>query len=163
MGIAVFAGSFDPPSLGHLDIIKRASRIFSHLHIVIAINSEKKSFFTPEERKTMMQEIVKDISNVTVVTYSSLIVEYARKVGADTLVRGIRNVDDFSYEFDLALLNKGLEKNIETVFLPTSPRYFVIRSSAIKELAKYNGDLSSMVPDIVATALKEKRAQQTKT
>lgn len=156
MGLAVFAGSFDPPTFGHLDIICRASRIFSQLHVVIAINPKKTFLFSEKERLEMMQHIVKDLHNVKVVTWSTLIVDYAESVGADALVRGIRNVADFSYEFDLALLNKGLNKNLETVFLVTDPKYFVLRSSSIKELAMYGGDVSTMVPKNVEDALKEK-------
>lgn len=156
MAIAVFAGSFDPPTFGHLDIIRRAAKIFAELHVVIAINSEKKFLFSEEERRTMLCDIVQDLNNVKVVTWDSLIVDYAERISADTLIRGIRNVADFSYEFDLALLNKGLNKNLETLFLVPDPKYFVLRSSFIKELARYNGDVSDMVPPIVAESLKKK-------
>lgn len=156
MAIAVFAGSFDPPTFGHLDIIRRAAKIFAELHVVIAVNSEKKFLFSEEERRTMLCDIVKDFNNVKVVTWDSLIVDYAERISADTLIRGIRNVADFSYEFDLALLNKGLNKNLETLFLVPDPKYFVLRSSFIKELARYNGDVSDMVPPIVAESLKKK-------
>lgn len=156
MGLAVFAGSFDPPTFGHLDIIYRVAKIFTELHVVIAINSEKTFLFSAEERFKMMEHILQHLKNVKVVTWDSLIVDYAEKIGADTLIRGIRNVADFSYEFDLALLNKGLNKDLETFFLVTDPRYFVLRSSSIKELAQYGGDLSTMVPNIVAMELKKK-------
>ena len=156
MSIAVFAGSFDPPSLGHLDIIKRACNIFSHLHVVIATNSEKRHLFSSEERLVLFKEILKDIRNVTVVTCDTLIVEYATKVGATTLVRGLRNIEDFSYEFDISVLNKKLCSSIETIFLPTDPKYFAISSTAIKEFAKYNQDLSTLVPEPVIKALREK-------
>lgn len=156
MALAVFAGSFDPPTYGHLDIIYRAAKIFSDLHVVIAVNSEKTFLFSAEERFKMLEHILRHLKNVKIVTWNSLIVEYAKSVSADTLIRGIRNSADFSYEFDLALLNKGLDKNLETLFLVTDPRYFVLRSSSIKELARYNGDVSTMVPKIVADALKNK-------
>ncbi|MEL3907772.1 MAG: pantetheine-phosphate adenylyltransferase [Treponemataceae bacterium] len=156
MSIAVFAGSFDPPTLGHLDIIRRAAKIFTELHVVIAINSQKQLLFTAEERQKMVEDNVGSFDNVKVVTWTSLIVSYARKVKADTLIRGVRNVADFSYEFDLAILNKSLDKDLETLFLVPDPKYFVLRSSAIKELARYNGDVSTMVPKNVALALREK-------
>ncbi|PIE98106.1 MAG: pantetheine-phosphate adenylyltransferase [Treponema sp.] len=153
---AVFAGSFDPPTYGHVDIVRRASKIFDELHIVIAVNNSKKYLFSDNERFEMMEELVTEFDNVKVVTWSSLIVNYADKVGADALIRGVRNVADFSYEFDLALLNKGLNKKIETLFMVPDPKYFVLRSSSIKELASFGGELSSMVPPVVQTLLKQK-------
>lgn len=162
MALAVFAGSFDPPTFGHLDIVNRAAKIFTELHVVIAVNSEKKALFSEDERLTMMQELLQPLDNVTVVTWDSLIADYARSIGAKTLVRGIRNVADFSYEFDLALLNRTLGTDLDTVFLVTDPRYFVLRSSAIKELAKFHGDLSGMVPPLVAEALYKKFPQNDK-
>jgi pantetheine-phosphate adenylyltransferase len=156
MAIAVFAGSFDPPTFGHLDVIQRAAKIFAELHVVIALNSQKSFLFNAEERFEMIRTIVAPHKNVKVVTWDSLVVDYAKKVNADTLVRGVRNVADFSYEFDLALLNKSLNKTLETLFLVPDPKYFVLRSSAIKELARYNGDVSAMVPEVVVEALKKK-------
>lgn len=156
MAIAVFAGSFDPPTFGHLDVIQRAAKIFAELHVVIAVNSQKNFLFTADERMKMLTDIVAPLDNVTVVTWDSLIADYAKKIHANTLIRGIRNVADFSYEFDLALLNKSLDKDLETLFLVPDPKYFVLRSSAIKELAYYDGDISTMVPEIVAESLKKK-------
>lgn len=156
MGKAVFAGSFDPPTYGHLNVIERAKEIFSEVHVVIAVNNDKKYLFSGDERLTMMQYLVKDWKNVVLSTWSSLIVDYAKKIGAGVLIRGVRNVSDFSYEFDLALMNRGLNPNIETMFLVPEPRFFVLRSSSIKELATFGGDVSDMVPQIVASALKEK-------
>lgn len=153
---AVFAGSFDPPTYGHLNVIERAQKIFSEVHVVIAVNNNKHYLFSGEERLNMMNTLVKKWDNVVVNTWQSLIVDYAEKIGAGALIRGVRNVSDFSYEFDLALMNKGLNHKIETVFLLPDPKYFVLRSSSIKELASFGGDLSGMVPDIVAAALKEK-------
>lgn len=156
MGKAVFAGSFDPPTYGHLNVIERAKEIFSEVHVVIAVNNDKKYLFSGDERLTMMQYLVKDWKNVVLSTWSSLIVDYAKKIGAGVLIRGVRNVSDFSYEFDLALMNRGLNPSIETMFLVPEPRFFVLRSSSIKELATFGGDVSDMVPQIVASALKEK-------
>ncbi len=153
---AVFAGSFDPPTFGHLSVIERARKIFNEVHVVIAINNNKRSLFTGEERKEMLDEMLKDWDNVIVNTWDNLIVDYAHKIEAAVLLRGVRNVSDFSYEFDLALMNKGLNQEIETMFLVPDPKYFVLRSSSIKELAAFGGDLSSMVPPNVEKALKEK-------
>lgn len=155
---ALFAGSFDPPTYGHIDVILRSSKIFTELHVLIAVNKKKSYLFTVEERLDMLQRLVKGYPNVSVSTWDSLVVEYAKMNDIKVLVRGVRNVSDFSYEFDLALLNRGLDREIETLFLPPDPRYFVLRSSAIRELASLGGDLSLMVPPIVEEKLKEKVA-----
>ena len=155
---ALFAGSFDPPTYGHIDVILRSSKIFTELHVLLAVNKKKSYLFTVEERLDMLQQLVKEYPNVSVSTWDSLVVEYAKKNDIKVLVRGVRNVSDFSYEFDLALLNRGLDREIETLFLPPDPRYFVLRSSSIRELASLGGDLSSMVPPIVEEKLKEKVA-----
>lgn len=153
---ALFPGSFDPPTFGHLNIIERARKIFGEIHVVIAVNSQKKYLFSEDERLEMMQKLTDKWDNVHVSTCRTLIVEYARKNNAIVLLRGIRNVADFSYEFDLSMLNKGLDSSIETVFMPTDPEFFVLKSSAIKELAFLGGDISKMVPDLVADLLKKK-------
>jgi pantetheine-phosphate adenylyltransferase len=153
---AIFPGSFDPPTFGHLNIIERARMIFSEIHVVVAVNSEKKYLFNAEERVSLISDMVKQWENVHVHTWNSLIVEYARRIDAHVLIRGVRNLADFSYEFDLAMMNRGLKKDIETVFLPTDPEFFVLRSSAIKELASFGGDVSTMVPEPVAKALMAK-------
>lgn len=156
MAIALFPGSFDPPTYGHLNIIERARTIFDKIDVVIAVNKSKKYLFSEEERLSMIKELVSGWDNVTVHTSSRLIVDYAHENNASVLLRGVRNFSDFSYEFDLSLLNKGLASDIETVFLPTDPEFFVLRSSSIKELAAFNGDISKMVPPLVEKALKEK-------
>ncbi len=156
MAKAVFAGSFDPPTYGHLNVIERAQKIFSEVHVVIAVNNNKEYLFSGGERLDMMTALVKKWNNVIVSTWQSLIVDYAVKINAEILIRGVRNVSDFSYEFDLALMNKSLNQKIETVFLLPDPKYFVLRSSSIKELAAFGGDLSGMVPPIIEKALKEK-------
>ncbi|UTC61656.1 pantetheine-phosphate adenylyltransferase [Treponema sp. OMZ 788] len=153
---AVFAGSFDPPTFGHLNVIERAQKIFTEVHVVIAVNNNKNYLFSGEERKNMMEELTQKWDNVFVNTWNSLIVNYAEKIGANVLIRGVRNVSDFSYEFDLAVMNKGLNQKIETVFMVPDTKYFVLRSSSIKELAAFKGNLSGMVPPIVEKALNEK-------
>ncbi len=156
---AVFPGSFDPPTYGHLNIVERARGIFEELYVVVAVNREKSGLFSPEERLSLLQELLAPYKNVSVHLCDSLIVNFAREHGCRILVRGVRSVPDFSYEFDLSIMNKGLDPGIETILMPTDPKYFVLRSSAIKEVAFYRGDLSSMVPPNVAEALKRKAAR----
>ena len=156
MTTAVFAGSFDPPTYGHINIIERASRLFDSLDVVIAVNSEKKYLFSDRERYDMLMELTKDFENVSVHICNKLIVSYCRDVGANVLIRGIRNTADFSYEFDLSMINKSLNPDIETLFVPTEQKYVLIRSSSIKELARYGGDISAMVPPVVEKGIKEK-------
>lgn len=153
---AIFAGSFDPPTYGHLNIIERASSLFDRILVVIAVNKSKKYLFSEEERLSMMKELVRPFGNVDVYTCDRLIVDFAREQGANVFLRGVRNAADFSYEFDISLLNKGLAPEIETFFMPTDPEFFVLRSSAIKELASFHGDVSRMVPPLVEEALNRK-------
>ncbi len=153
---AVFPGSFDPPTYGHLNIIDRARGIFEELYVVVAVNRQKTGLFTPGERLALLQELLEPYKNVSVHLSDTLMVNFARSHGCKVLVRGIRSVPDFSYEFELSIMNKGLDPAIETIFMPTDPKYFVLRSSAIKELASFDGDLSAMVPPNVATALRDK-------
>ena len=157
MLIAVLPGSFDPPTNGHLNLIYRASRIFDRLHVVIAVNSMKSdNLFTGDERFKMMKDLVKDCENVEVHLWTNLIVNFVREVGASVIVRGVRALADFGYEFELAMTNKSLSPEIETIFMPTDPKYFVLRSSAIKEIAMLGGDISTMVPVSVAQKLKQR-------
>lgn len=149
MKTAIFAGTFDPPTYGHMNIIERAKNIFEELHVVVALNKGKNCMFTSDERLDMLQQLTKQWSNVKVSIWDKLIVDYAKKCDAKILVRGVRNISDFSYEFDLALMNRGLAVDIETVFIPTDPKYFILSSSAIKELALFGGDISTMVPPLV--------------
>jgi len=153
---AAFPGSFDPPTSGHINIIKRAASIFSELAVVIAENRQKKYLFSAEERASMIRTLVEDQKNVTVTVWDSLIVDFLKKNDIKLLVRGVRGLEDFSYEFDLSMMNRTLDPEIETIFMTTDPEYFVIRSSSIKELASFNGNLHGMVPPLVAKALKEK-------
>lgn len=147
MMTALFPGSFDPPTLGHANLIERCAQIYDKIYVVIAVNQDKQYSFTSGERLEMMQELVADYANVEVVTWDRLIVKFAEKVGAKIMIRGVRALSDFNYEFELSMINKGLNAEIETIFMPTDPRYFVLRSSAIKELARLGGDISNMVPE----------------
>jgi len=153
---AVFPGSFDPPTLGHLNVIERASVIFDEVSVVVAENRQKKYFFSAEERLEMIKELVKTRKNVTCHIWDSLIVEFMKKENSRFLIRGIRGMDDFSYEFELSMMNKALYPEIETFFMTTDPRYIVLRSSTIKEIASFHGDVSLMVPRLVAEALEKK-------
>jgi pantetheine-phosphate adenylyltransferase len=151
-------GTFDPPTNGHLNILRRASRLFDEVEVVIAANLEKAHLFTPEERLAMMKALAQDMKNVTVTIWDGLIVDFAEKIGVSVILRGVRALADFDYEFELSLMNRSLNTKIETIFLPTDQKYSVLRSSAIKEVARFGGDVTGMVPPIVARALKEKLA-----
>ncbi|MDR0497564.1 MAG: pantetheine-phosphate adenylyltransferase [Treponema sp.] len=153
---AVFPGSFDPPTLGHLNIIERASSIYSELVVVVAENRHKKYLFSARERLDMMIKLVESRKNVRCLLWDSLIVDLMKRESIRLLIRGVRGMDDFSYEFELSMMNKALDSNIETIFMVTDPRFIVLRSSSIKELASFHGDVSLMVPPLVADALKKK-------
>ena len=157
---AVFPGSFDPPTLGHINIIERASSLFERLVVVLAENRRKGHFFPIDERLAMLKELVTPWKNVSVVVWDSLIAEYLKKNHIRILIRGIRGMEDFSYEFEVSMMNKGLYPQIETFFIPTDPKYIVLRSSSIREVASFHGDVSAMVPEIVANALKERFARE---
>jgi pantetheine-phosphate adenylyltransferase len=153
---AAFPGSFDPPTLGHINIVQRAASIFDELVVVVAENRQKMYLFSAAERIAMIKELVKEQKNVAVEACDTLIVDFLRRRDIRLLVRGVRGVDDFSYEFELSMMNKALNSRIETIFMTTDPEYFVLRSSSIKELASFHGDITGMVPPLVAEALKAK-------
>ncbi|MDR0473438.1 MAG: pantetheine-phosphate adenylyltransferase [Treponema sp.] len=153
---AAFAGSFDPPTFGHIDIIGRAAGIFDELLVVVAENREKKYLFSTEERVEMLRRLTLGLKNVEFAICDALIVNFLQENDIKILVRGVRGVGDFSYEFELSMMNKALDSRIETIFMTTDPKYFVIRSSAIKELASFHGNVSGMVPSLVEEALKKK-------
>ena len=154
---AVYPGTFDPVTNGHVDIIKRALRLFDKVVVAIAVNSSKKPLFTLDERIDLIRNCFDPEDNrVAVDTTSGLIVDYAVKKGACAIVRGLRAVSDFDYEFQLALMNRKLERKVETVFLMTGFRWIYISSSIIKDAARHNGDVSDVVPAHVHAALKKK-------
>lgn len=153
---ALMPGSFDPPTNGHLNLLDRAVRIYDHVDVVVAQNSQKSYTFAAEERLEMMRDLTAPYDGVEVHLWDRMIVEFARKVGARIMIRGVRALSDFSYEFELSMLNKGLDPEIETIFLPTDARYFVLRSSSIKELVRLGGDVSAMVPPLVEKRLRER-------
>lgn len=153
---AVFAGSFDPPTNGHLNIIERSASLFDKVDVVISVNPNKKYLFSEEERMALLKEMVKNLPNVEIHAWNGLIVKYAEQAGAKVLVRGIRTTNDFSYEFDLALMNRALDGKLETLFIPTDEKFAIIKSSGIKELAQFGGDISRMVPKCVENAMMAK-------
>lgn len=152
----LFPGSFDPPTNGHLDLIERCSRLYHRVHVVVAVNPAKHYTFNADERREMMEELCRNFPNVEVHLWDRLVVECARKLGVRIMVRGVRALADFNYEFELSMLNKGLDPDIETIFMPTDPKYFVLRSSAIKELARLGGDISAMVPETLVPRVLER-------
>lgn len=157
--IAVIPGSFDPITLGHLDIIQRSAGLFDVVHVSVLNNASKQGFFTIEERIEMITEAVKDIPNVEVAYFQGLLVDYCNKVGAKQIVRGLRAVSDFEYEMQLTSMNKKLDDDLETLYMMTNNQYSFISSSMTKDVAKYGGDVSSIVPPNVELALKQKYAE----
>ncbi len=153
---AMFPGSFDPPTMGHINIIRRAAAIFDELYVVVADNIAKKCMFTADERKEMIEESLPDVGNMRVMIYQGLTVDFASEHGVDVIIRGVRAMADFSYEFELAMTNKMLNPDIDVLFIPTDPKYFIIRSSQIKEMARFGADFSPMVPEPVRERMKEK-------
>jgi pantetheine-phosphate adenylyltransferase len=153
---AAFPGSFDPPTFGHIDIISRAGALFDEVLVIVAENRSKKYLFTAKERALMLETLVSGRKNVSVAVCDSLIVDFLKKMDVKLMIRGVRGVNDFLYEFEISMMNKALDSKVETVFMTTDPKYLVLRSSAIKEVASFGGDVSSMVPPLVAKALKEK-------
>lgn len=153
---AIYPGSFDPVTLGHLDVIQRASKLFDHLIIGVLNNSAKTPLFTVEERVNMIKEAVKDIPNVEVKSFGGLMVDFARECGANAVVRGLRAVTDFEYELQIAQLNHVINPEIDTVFLTTSLQYAYLSSSLTKEVASYGGDISQFVTPQVEIEVKRK-------
>ncbi len=154
---AVFPGSFDPLTNGHLDLIKRASGLFEEVIVAIATNTAKQPLFSPQEKMTLVNSAIKDLPNVSAVAIpSDLTVNVARKLGAKAIVRGVRNVQDFEYEQGIAAMNKQLDPDLETILLFARPEYTLLSSSLIKEVARFHGDLAKFVPVEVRLALKKK-------
>lgn len=154
--IAVYPGCFDPITLGHIDIIERASLLFDSLHIVISENLQKSSMFTATERLNMAINSVKHIDNVVVMIHSGLVSGYAKEVGAKALIRGIRTVSDVDYEFQLAYFNRKLAPQISTIFMAPSNEFTYISSTAVRELIKLKQDISEFVPQFAAEFIRKK-------
>ncbi len=156
---AVYAGSFDPVTYGHTAIIERAARLYDRVTVAIGVNPAKTSLFTPEERLTMLRDALAGCDNVDVESFSGLLINYCRGLGAGVLVRGLRLLTDFEYEFQLGLANRDLEPDIETVFMFTESEHVYISSSLVKEIAMNGGDYSRYVPPGVLKALRSKYPQ----
>ena len=158
--IAIYPGSFDPVTNGHLDIIKRGLKLFDKIIVTILHNPQKKSFFSLAERMELLEICLADCDNVEVASYDGLLVDYAEERGAHAILRGMRAVSDFEYEFQLALMNRKLKKEIQTVFLMTGLRWIFTSSSIIKEAAQFGGDIDDMVPPEVNRRLMEKLGEK---
>jgi pantetheine-phosphate adenylyltransferase len=152
---AVYPGSFDPLTNGHVDIIRRGLRLFDHVIIAVLVNAEKRPLFSTEERVRIIRETFTRQPRVTVDTFSGLLVDYAVKVGASAIVRGLRAISDFEYEFQMALMNRRLDPRIETVFMMPAESYSYVSSRLVKEVAGLGGAVSSLVPPVVARRLRE--------
>ncbi|HHU80241.1 MAG: pantetheine-phosphate adenylyltransferase [Bacilli bacterium] len=156
MRIGIYPGTFDPITNGHLDIIKRGRQLFDKLYVVIPINPNKKTFFTLDERIDLLKEVLKDFNNVEVTSTDQLTVDFARKVGATVMLRGLRMVSDFEYELQLATLNRTLKPDLETIFIMASHEFSFLSSGSVKEIAAFGGSFEQFVPLPVAVALKKK-------
>ncbi|MDR3112335.1 MAG: pantetheine-phosphate adenylyltransferase [Elusimicrobiota bacterium] len=154
---AIYPGSFDPLTNGHLDIIERTSNLFTNVIVAVANNVNKKHLFTIDERIGLLSQSIEKLGNVKVHSFEGLLADYIRSINSFVLIRGLRVLSDFEYEFQIALMNRKLDKNIETVFLMTSQSYVFLSSSVIKEIALLNGNIKDFVPKHVAKALKRKR------
>ena len=154
--IALYPGSFDPPTFGHLDLIERATKIFCHLIVAVTRNDSKQSLFSIEERVAMLHEILKDNPRIEIVSFAGLTADFARERGAAAIVRGLRAISDFEYEYSMALTNRKLNPDVDTVCLMPSEPYLFLSSRIVKEVARYNGDVSYAVPPFVAEQLRKK-------
>ncbi len=156
MKIAVYPGSFDPITLGHLDVIKRGAKVFDKVIVGVLVNVNKNGLFDIEERVELIKKATKDIPNVEVLSFNGLLIDFIKQCNATVILKGLRALSDFEYEFQMALMNNKLDSNIETLFMMTSAQYSYLSSSAIKQVAKFNGNLKGLVPDEVIPDIVEK-------
>ena len=155
-GTAIYPGSFDPPTNGHLDLIQRGSKIFEELIVAILRNSEKVPMFSVAERLEMLKELTKDLPNVRIDTFHGLMVEYAKSMNAICVLRGIRAISDYEYELQMALMNRKLEPTLETVFMMPADKYSYVSSRLVREVAQAGGPVKGLVPEVVEQKLREK-------
>lgn len=156
MKTVLYPGSFDPVTNGHLDVIERASRLFDQVIVGVALNDDKTALFSFEERKILITQACRALPNVTVSMFNGLLVEAVNQFQATAVIRGLRAVSDFEYEFQMALMNRELNQACETIFMMPKPAYIFVSSRLIKEINQFGGDISAFVPDIVVKALKQK-------
>lgn len=160
MTTAVYPGSFDPATNGHLDVIERAAQLFDKVIVGVLKNSAKSPLFSVEERVTMLGEVTKELPNVKVIPFAGLLVEFARQTDSKMIIRGLRAITDFEYELQMSQMNRKLEENVETVFLTTNLEYSYLSSSMVKEVAAFGGDISQLVPALVADRVNEKMKEK---
>jgi len=159
--LCVYPGSFDPITVGHLDLIRRAAALFPRMVVAVLNNPDKKGAFTFEERAEMIREACRDIPNVTVDSFSGLLVDYMRSINARIVIRGLRTVSDFESEFQMAQVNRQLSDfSVETIFLTTSPEYGSISSSIVRQVAMFGGDISALVPDAICSRVSQRLNKQ---
>lgn len=156
MKVAVYPGSFDPVTLGHLDIIKRAAKVFDRLIVAVLNNSSKNPLFTVEERILLLQEVTRDLPNVEIDGFRDLLIHYMRTKQADVIVRALRSVSDYEFELQLATMNRKIGDDVETLFMTSNPEYSYLSSSIVKEIARFHGPVSELVPPVVEKALADK-------
>ena len=156
MAVAIYPGSFDPVTYGHLDIIKRTADVFDKVIIGVLINHAKNPLFSIEERVEMIKEVTRDIPNIEVVSFGRLLVDFCEKMGVNVIVRGIRAVSDFEYELIMAQTNKQISPNVETMFFATNSKYSFLSSSIVRELALFDGDISQFVPPEICERIHQK-------
>lgn len=154
--IAVYPGTFDPITNGHLDIIERASSLFDKVIVTVALNSSKEPLFTKEERKDMIENVTAGFDNIEVDLFDGLLVDYTQKKKASVIIRGLRAISDFEYEFQMSLTNRKLSPDITTIFLMPNEKYTYLNSSLIRELSKFDADITDFVPEYVRLKLREK-------
>lgn len=159
--IAIYPGTFDPITLGHVDIVFRASPMFEQVILAVAGSTSKNTIFSVEERIALASEVLKDIKNVKIIRFDGLMVDCAKENSASVILRGLRAVSDFEYEFQLAGMNRKLMPEADTIFLPTSQKFTYISSSLVREIAKFGGDITDFVPKVVKSVLLKKIAAQT--
>jgi pantetheine-phosphate adenylyltransferase len=155
-GIAIYPGSFDPPTNGHLDLIQRGSKMFEELVVAVLRNSEKSPMFSLAERLEMLRQITVDLTNVRIDTFEGLMVEYAKSIDAMCVLRGIRAISDYEYELQMALMNRKLEPSLETVFMMPAVKYSYVSSRLVREVAQAGGPVNELVPEAVEQKLREK-------
>ena len=158
--VAIYPGSFDPLTNGHIDIIQRGSRFFDRIVIAVLLNLEKSPLFTVPERVSIAREVFREMPNVEVDTFDGLLVDYARRKGASVIVRGLRAVSDFEYEMQMALMNRRLNQDVETVFMMPAEPYTYVSSRLVKEVVALGGTVHGLVPEVVEARLRDKRAAQ---